>query len=482
MTHRTKLTTALPALGLIAVCTLGDIPARAEASTADMARGEGASSAPGTLAQEAGAPAPDSLYRAGRAALNGGRYREAARIFGDLVQRHPDFSHVPDALYWRALSLYRLGDERELREALRVLERLDAEYPDARTIGDASTLATRINGLLARGGDAEAAAEIMESVRISEQVEARVESEVETDVETNVRQSVDSEVRVAALNALLQMDSDRALPLLRKVLRECDDCSAELRRRALFMVAQQADDSTAAELLLETARSDPDSEARRQAVFWLSEVDDPRAVDALREVLSSPSDSALHEQAAFALAQHGGEEATAALRKLARDASASSELRGRAVFWLGQETESAGFLRELFHEVSDPELKERILFSVAEGRGEARRSWLVDVARDDANPTSVRKKALFWAGQAEGPIQPLVELYDGLGERELREQVLFAVTQSDAEGAVDWLIEVARSEDDPELRKRAIFWLGQSDDPRAAEVLTEIVGSGGGGS
>lgn len=439
-----------------------------------------------TFRQEARATrAPaDSLYRVGRAALNAGRYREASRAFLEVVRADADFSHAADALYWRALSLYRLGDESDLRQALGALERLRAEYPDARIIGDASALDTRVRGMLARTGDAEAAAEIMESARVADGVDTDADMETDVDVytenpEVDVQASADAGVRVAALNALLQMDSDRALPILENVIRDCPECSPDLRRRALFMVAQQAADSTATELLLHTARSDPDPEVRRQAVFWLSEVDSPRAVDALREVLASPADSALHERAAFALAQHEGPEAAAAIRSLARDRTASPELRARAIFWLGREEGNDGYLRDLFDEVSEPTLREKILFSVAEADAEGNRSWFIDVARDAANPKSIRKKALFWAGRAEGPLAPLVDLYDGLQGRDLKEQLLFAVVQSEAEGATEWLIEVARTEDDPELRKRAIFWLGQSEDPRAADALAEIIGSGG---
>ena len=39
-------------------------------------------------------------------------------------------------------------------------------------------------------------------------------------------------VRSAALSALLTMDSERAVPILREVLQERDACSAELRRQA----------------------------------------------------------------------------------------------------------------------------------------------------------------------------------------------------------------------------------------------------------
>jgi hypothetical protein len=64
-------------------------------------------------------------------------------------------------------------------------------------------------------------------------------------------------------------------------------------------------------------------------------------------------------------------------------------------------------------------------------------------------------------------------------ERELKEQIIFALSQRHEDGAVDWLLEIARTEEDVELRKKAIFWLSQSDDPRVAEFLLELIEGGG---
>ena len=83
----------------------------------------------------------------------------------------------------------------------------------------------------------------------------------------------DDDERVVALNALLQMDSDRALPLLKRVLERRDECSYVLRRKAVFLVSQKGGDE-AADILMQTARNDPDRETREQAVFWLGQVRD----------------------------------------------------------------------------------------------------------------------------------------------------------------------------------------------------------------
>ena len=83
-------------------------------------------------------------------------------------------------------------------------------------------------------------------------------------------------MKVAALNALQQMDPARARPILRSSLPGAitGRCASGGRRSSL--VAQQ-DEAGTEDILLESVRTDPDPEVRRQAVFWLSEVGTERA-------------------------------------------------------------------------------------------------------------------------------------------------------------------------------------------------------------
>ena len=96
-------------------------------------------------------------------------------------------------------------------------------------------------------------------------------------------------MKVAALNALQQMDAARARPILRRVLAKRDSGSACIRRKAVFLIAQQNEPGTE-DILLESVRSDPDPEVRRQAVFWLSQVSTDRAVGALDSILRFSND------------------------------------------------------------------------------------------------------------------------------------------------------------------------------------------------
>ena len=104
--------------------------------------------------------------------------------------------------------------------------------------------------------------------------------------------------------------------------------------------------------------------------------------------------------------------------------------------------------------------------------------WLLQRAGDAREPLEVRKQALFWANEAgDLPVAQLRSLYDGATERELREHLIWLMSESDDRGALDALIDVARRDPDQEMRRKAVFWVGESDDPRAEEFLLEILGA-----
>lgn len=434
----------------------------------------------------------DSLYRAAREALNRNEYERAAELFEELIQTAPNSPGAADAYYWRAFALYRIGGADEMRNALVALELQRIRHPNAPTRSDANALAARLRGALAREGDPAAAAELARSLeamgrtlevvgRSLEQVEraANLAGSVATGASEGVAACADEEnaIQIAALNALRQMDASRALPLVEDVLARRDVCSAQLRRRAVFIVAQHLTEDTE-RILLDVARGDPDIGVRRQAVFWLSQVPTPSAIDALMEILGSAEDAELHDRAIFALSQHGDARAAGLLRQYAGNAANPTRQREQAVHWIGQKSspESADFLYNLFTALDETRLRERILFAVSQMDVEGNIDWLLGVASDEDQPINIRKKALFHAGQAGATAERLTGIYGQVSDRELREHLIFVYSQLDDPSAFDRLLEIARDEPDSRLRQRALFWLSQSDDPRVDALLREILG------
>jgi TolA-binding protein len=413
----------------------------------------------------------DSLYRVGNDQLSRGDYRAAARTFARIVERYPKSVYAGDALYWKAFAHYRLGTLSELREAIRALDAQRRDYPRAATRGDADALVVRVRGALAQGGDDAAAQSVTER--------ASAEPKPCT---TRGGDDEDDE-RIAAMNALLQMNAERALPIIKTVLARRDACSESLRRKAVFLASQLRTAETET-MLLDVIRNDPSRDVRSQAVFWMGQVNTDRAAQELEKLLASSADEELREQAITALMQQHSARGQAAVRAIAADARAPEELREKAVFWLGQHrsAENAEYLRGLFERLggaaageNGEAIRQKILFSLSQMRGEGNDKWLMQIASDPKHSVETRKQAIFSAGQAQVSTAELIALYPRLNDRELKGQLIWVLSQKRDPLAVDRLIAIAKTDPDREMRKKAIFWLGQMSDPRVKQVLLDII-------
>ena len=474
-------------LGLAVAAAIGGgwwTPAR-DVATAHSVQGTAADPAEMPRAPWLQGDPADSVYRAAREALNQRENRKAADLFAQIPARFPQSGYAPGAFYWQAFALYRLGREPDLRAALDALRRQRERFPDASVKGDAAALEQRLQGELGRRGDRVAAAAVRAAARqAAEPPEAPEPPEPPVPVEVgHLGERGDSQcdddgedMKIAAINALIHMDSEKARPILRRVLARRDAASVCLRRKAVFLISQ-GEGEGAEDILLASARTDPDPEVREQAVFWLSQVGSERAVGALDSILRTSTDRALQDKAIFALSQQDSPRARQSLRAYAERTDAPESLREQAIFWIGQSggKESSTYLRELFGRIKNEELRKKILFSVSQRDGEESGKWLVGIARDRAQPIETRKQALFWAGQGGAAIADLTSLYAAFDDREMKDQLIFVYSQREEPAAVDKLLDIARRDPDTELRKKALFWLGQSDDPRAAKALVDII-------
>ena len=415
----------------------------------------------------------DSLYRLARNALNSGNYRAAVRHFQELRERYPDSGYAADAYYWEAFAHTKLGSREGLKVATGLLERQAERHPDARTRRDARELGARIRADLAKMGDAQSMEYVSQAAGALAQAEARAVQEHQEQDECND----DDDERMVALMALMQMQSDRALTILKQVLERRDEGSVCLRRRAMFIVAQQRSPETT-RILLHAVRTDPDPEVQEQAVFWLSQVPAPEAIAALDSILQHASNPELQEKAVFALSQQRGEAASRALRNHLERASTPEELKENIVFWLGQQggEENAQYLRDFYARTEQLDVKEKVLFALSQTRRPENTEWIMGIALDENEPIEMRKQALFWAAQSgHADINQMLSMYDGMQDREVKEHLIFVYSQRSDPAVTDKLLDIARNETDRELRQKAIFWLGQSGDPRVADLLMEII-------
>ncbi len=426
-----------------------------------------ASSAAGVVTTRA-EDAADSLYRAGRAALDDRDYRRASALFKQLFDKYPSSSHAGDALYWRAWALYQLGNtnrsKSDLDEALTSLDRYVANYgKNAPMANDATDLRTQIRTAQARLGDADAAGDIAITAGKLRQVRSC--------------NTADDEMRSAALQGLLSMNSEEAVPILKDVLKQRDPCREQLRKRAVWMIAQEQS-SDIVSTLLDVARNDPSGDVRGDAIFWLSQARSTEAIPALDSILSTSRDDELRKKAIFSLAQQQNDRARASLRRAAENENMSDELRGLAVFWLGEaRSADLDFFKALFRKTRNPEVRSKIVQAVSNSKLPEAGAWLLDIARDKAFDVETRKNAIFWASQRSAlDFDRLAAIYDQTrGEEEMQRHVIFILSQRREAAAVDKLMAIAKGDGDIEMRKQALFWLGQKNDPRVRQFIRDLI-------
>ena len=288
----------------------------------------------------------DSLYQAARRALTQKDYEAAAKLFDAIVTRFPRSEYAPDALYWKGFALQSRTDN--LDGAVEALEAQAKRYPQGRDAQRAVGTAdpdSRVS-LLSRG----------ESRRRSSAVSSR-------------RCRAPSEVvptwrcRSPRSMHLQQMDSERVMPLLTKVLARRENCSTPLRKNALFILAQKSG-ADREKLLLNVAKSDPSPAVRSDAVFHLSQAKSDAAVDALGDLLLHADEKSVRQNALFALAQNKSDRAKTMVRTFALSSDAPMALRKDAIFHLAQDV---GFLMEAYPKVTEPGAKcaATMLFHIA---------------------------------------------------------------------------------------------------------------------
>jgi HEAT repeat protein len=412
--------------------------------------------------------AGDSLYQAARSALNRGNYESAARLFRSLRDRYSRSTYVGDSYYWEAYALYRQGGSMETyRQAVRALDDQKSKYPRAATRGDSDQLKVRVQGELARMGDPDARRAVDSAAHAggaSSPCASRGDDE--------------DDVRVTALNALMQMNSEDAMPVLKQVLAKRDACSAELRRKAVYVLSNKRSDE-AEGLLLDAARNDPDRDVRMAAVSSISNLRTEHSAVALDSIIRGSQDPELQQHAIAALASHPSPKAGDLLRGYVSQGVGSEELREYAIMYLAssrRSTQNSEFLRDQYKRATSRRVKERIVNALASAGGADNAQFLLTLAMDEQEQPETRRMALYQAAQSRMiSFDSLTTMYDRAQSREMKETLLNIYAQRRGGEGVDKLIDIVKKEKDRELRNRAVQYLGQSRDPKAAQFLAQLI-------
>jgi TolA-binding protein len=412
------------------------------------------------------APAPwahqdvaDSAYRVARELFNRGEYGQAVQAFRTLPTRYPNSAYAPEAAYYQAFSLFRIGSTNDLREALAALEAAKTRYPNARSKTEAATLATRIRGVLAQRGDTQAAAELARAAN---------EQGVTCDRE---EQSVQTE----AMNALSRSDAGNVNELITRVLARKDECSIPLRRNAVFLVGNRRD-AQAVTILAGVARNDPSVDVRVEALNVIGRLPNDEGVTVLEELVRD-NDERIQRAAIRALVRHPSAKARTSVRTLVERDDVSERVRSEALSAFNADRATAddiAWLRSLYGKFTTSSLKSRTLSAIVRVGGPEVDQWLVSIARDDNQPSDIRSTAMRRIGETL-PIPDLGRLYDTATQQRFRSEIISVLGKRKEDASTDKLIDIIKNGTDPSLRRSAIAAITSKNDPRATQLLLDII-------
>ena len=167
------------------------------------------------------------------------------------------------------------------------------------------------------------------------------------------------------------------------------------------------------------------------------------------------------------------------LHRVIEDTKEDTRVRAHAIFALshGGDTPTSEFnyLRDIYSRLDEDKLKEAVFQGMGEDGGAGGR-WLIERARDGRERTSLRKNALFWAGQGDAaPTADLVSVYQDADDSGLKEHAIFVLSQRRDKAATDALIRIAREDKDTRMRGKALFWLAQMKDPRVTGLISDLI-------
>jgi HEAT repeat protein len=281
----------------------------------------------------------------------------------------------------------------------------------------------------------------------------------------------DAAVRLAAIQALGDLDDPRAVEALSQALR--NDSDPEVREMAAWALGE-IESPTAVPALSEALRSDREATVRAKAAWALGEIESPRAVEALGAALRDQNIE-VRRMAIWALGEIESPQAVALLVPLLRDQD--RETREKAVWALG-EIESADAVEGLAAAVRDREASVREMAVWALGEIESATAIEPLTAALEDSAIGVRRRAVWALGEIDGissaPPGLIAALSDA--DREVRLQAARALGEIADPASVSALAAAARGQDE-QLRRTAAMALAEIRDPAAMDVLIELLKS-----
>jgi HEAT repeat protein len=366
----------------------------------------------------------EDLYDSATDALDEHNWRNAAAQFRKVADLQ--MSHAGAALYWLAYAQGKMGAR---SEALSTLLQLQKSYPKSKWVEDGKTL----------------------EVEIRQSAGQQIEPE----------HVADEDVKLMAINGLMNSDPERAIPILEGILNGHQP--VKLKERALFVLSQSGS-PRAFEIVVRTAKSGP-PDLRNRAVRTLGILGGERSRGVLTEIYTSTSDISVKKSILKSYMISGDRTRLLALAK----GETNTELRADAVLQLGV-IGARNELAELYNTEQAIPVRKKILQAMFIGGNSEK---LAEIARNEKvlelKVTAIRNLGLLGGGRS-GDL--LLSLYNSDPRPEVRNAVIESLFIQNNGHA---LVNLARTEKDHHMRNEIIQKLSVMRSKEATDYLMEFL-------
>jgi HEAT repeat protein len=372
-------------------------------------------------------PKEDALYADGTRAINDGRWAEAETVFTNIAQQRG--ARAEAALYWKAYAENKQGNS---TRALATCSELRQTYPRGNWNHECGALEIEIRG------------------KSNDPLPPQAEQ--------------DEELKLLALNSLMQQDEARALPVIQQILN--GDKSEKLKGRALFVLAQ--DSSPQAQALLgEIASGQRDPKLQRKAIEMLAIARGKQSADTLASIYRQSTNPEIKKTILHTYLVIGAPDP---LVEAARHES-DPELVRTAVHTLGA-MGAVSQLLSLYHDTNSSETKVEIINGFIPA-GQKGSDALGSIAGSEHDP-ELRRRAIRNLGIAGGmsAAPSLVASYKNNSDPETRKAVVQSLFLA---GDSHDLVELARAEKDPGLKQAIVQQLSLMRSKEATDYMLEIL-------
>jgi len=368
----------------------------------------------------------DRLYSAGQSSLDNRQWDQALEYFNQVISQNA--ARVDGALFWKAYALGKLGRRDEANAAIAELRK---SYASSRWLDDAKAL----------------------ELELKQASGQNVSPETESD----------EELKLMAINGLMQSDPERAIPLLESQLK--GSASPKVKRNTLFVLAQS--NSPKAQALIEQiARGGANPDLQLKAISYMDQRRRPNNnAQVLSEIYTSTNDLAVKR--AILQAYAGMRDKDRLLQ--AAKSEKSPELREFAINNLAGNNGNPE-LWQLYQAETTTEGK-LLLLRYMHSNGNADK--LLEVVRNEKDP-KVRIDAMrALASQRAGVSgETMVSLYTAEQDPQIKQSILDGLSgQRNAKAMVD----IARAEKDTKMKLRIVERLGNMRSKEAQDYLAEIL-------